>query len=293
MKRTLRAVALMVAALSAVACSQNEANVTSGYGNSTVSGQVVPVDDLAGTPAAGIEVSALGTGITVVTDAEGRFQMFGVPSEQFDLAFKRADGVAATLGVTGNDRNLTIELSKRVAAKSRRRGVGHPGAEIEGIVKEVSADKIVVTDSRSKLDLDSAIDENTVIRKGNQDLTIEDIAVGDRVHVKAKHVDGARVAVEIKLQNKAGEEEGDDDGEETNSVTANGIVQEVGDSYLVVLTADGRTIRVNVDENTQIKRRGREFALADMKPGDRAESLGTRVDDTTILARKIETQDRQ
>lgn len=293
MKRAMRLSALMVVALSAVACSQNEANVTAGYGNSSVSGQVVPVGDLAGTAAAGVEVSALGTGIHVMTDAEGRFQLFGVPSEQFDLAFKRADGVAATLGVTGTDRNLTVELSKRVATKSRRRGVGHPGVEIEGIVKEVSATRIVVTDSRSKLDLDSAVNEQTIIRKGNQTLTIEDIGVGDRVHVKAKHVDGARVAVEIKLQNKAGDDEGEEDEEETNSVTANGIVQEVGADYLVVLTADGRTIRVNVDENTKIKRRGREFALADIKPGDRAESLGTRVDDTTILARKIETQDRQ
>lgn len=290
MNRATKLLAVMVAALGAVACSETESSLTGGYGNSAVSGQIVPAGDLAGSSAAGIEVRAGGTGMSMVTDASGKFQIFGVPSETIEVSFTRGEEVSATLELHPAEGNVLVELSKRSASKSRRRAVRNPQLQIEGLVKAISDTAITVTDARSKLDLEAVINEQTVIRHGNRVLTAADIEVGDRVHVKALSVNDARVAQEIKLQNADGE---DDAGEEGSTATANGIVQEVGEAHLVVLTADGRTIRVNVDEKTKIKRRGRDFALADIKPGDRAECLGTRVDDTTILARKIETQDRQ
>lgn len=290
--RALKLWIATIAALSAVGCSETESTITGSYGESAISGQVVTVGDLAGQSAAGIEVRARGTGITVVTDSTGKFRIFGVPAETTELSFQRGEEVSASVDVHPAEGDVLVQLSRRSASKSRRRGVGHPGTEIEGIVKSISATSIVVTDARSKQDLDSEVNEKTIIRKGNRTLTVEDIKVGDRVHVKALHVDGKRVAVEIKLQSSG--DDSDDSGDDGDATaTANGIVEEVGADYLMVRTADGRLMRVNVDEQTIIKRRGRVFPLADIKPGDRAECLGTRIDDTTILARKIETQDRQ
>lgn len=293
MKIRLQSMLVATLAFLAVACQGTESSVTGGFGNDAVSGQVVLVDELSGREAGGIEVRVSGTGLAARTDAEGRFMLVGVPGEMITVAVSRADGVSGRVELAAGDRsNVRIDVNARGASRNRRRGVGHPGVEIEGLIKSISAGTIVVSDASSKLDLDVKIVETTIIRKGNSVLTAADLAVGDRVHVKAKFVDNVRTAVEIKLQKKAGEDDGDDDGDDSATMTANGIVQEVGADQIVVKTADGRVITVKVDAKTLIKRKGKSFPLADIKVGDRAECLGTRIDATSMLARKIETQAR-
>jgi hypothetical protein len=289
MKRKLTTFSAVVLAVILGACQQSETRVNGILGSSSVSGKVTTTGDLTGSSPAGIEVSVRGTGMRTVLDQSGAFSMFGLPAEDATLHFTRADGVDATYVLAKGESQVDISLTKS-SAKSRRRGVGHPGAEIEGLISATGEGTITVKTGNGS-EYVVTLTETTIIRKGNRTLTVEDLTVDTRVHVKALRGDGDSLnAVEIKVQNANGEDDGDDDS--TPAVTANGIVTEVGTDYLMVHTADGRDIKVMVDENTRIKREGKPFPLAEIEVNDRAECMGTRVDDTTILAKKIETQDR-
>lgn len=289
MKRKLITFSAAVLAVILGACQQSETRVTGTLGSSSVSGKVTTTGDLTGSSPAGVEVSVRGTGMRTLLDQSGAFSMFGLPAEGGTLHFTRADGVDATYVLAKGESQVDISLTKS-SAKSRRRGVGHPGAEIEGVISATGEGTITVKTGNGS-EYVVTLTETTIIRKGNRTLTVEDLTVDTRVHVKALRGDGDSLnAVEIKVQNANGEDDGDDDG--TPTVTANGIVTEVGEDYLMVHTADGRDIKVMVDENTRIKRQGKPFPLTEIEVDDRAEAMGTRVDDTTILAKKIETQDR-
>jgi len=72
--------------------------------------------------------------------------------------------------------------------------------EIEGTVAAISATSITVRNNQGSQT--AAIVASTVIRKGNRNLTVADVPLGSRVHVKAERgTGGALVAKEIKVQN--------------------------------------------------------------------------------------------
>ena len=302
MTKTTRILAISILSVVAVSCSEEALLPTEAVGSARLQGQVVTTDDLSGSPAGGISVGVVGTGLAAVTDAEGDFSLFGLPAGGATLRFTRElDGIDATLDITEVSSFLLVDLG-RGSANARRRGmgrpgngraIGHPGQEAEGTVVSFDGTLLTVAGG-SGTEWEFTVTEETIIRKGNLTLDSSALVEGARLHVKAS-LDEARTAVEIKLRgNGDDEEDGEDDGEDDgdSAVTANGLVGEVGETYLIVDTADDRTVRVDVDENTQIKRRGRPIELSDIEIGDRAECMGTRVDDTTILAKKIETPDR-
>lgn len=273
--------------LGSMACQNGEARLTTAGSSARISGQVTLTETVAQNSRAGIEVREIGSGLVTRTDANGSFELFGVNASAASLSFRRAeDGIDAVLADAVPTMNMQIALSK-TTAKKRGRGIGHPGREIEGLIKTIGTGSLVI-DSKGT-DVTVALTDTTVIRKGNTTLTVADLKVGDRVHVKASvsKTDGSLTAVEVKLQG-SGDDSDDDNGGTT--MTANGTVTAIGANQLTVLTASGKTKKVNVDANTIIKRKGQPFAFADIKVGDKVESLGTRVDDDTLLARKIETQ---
>jgi hypothetical protein len=278
--------AVAVLALLAFGCESTENEITGTFGNEQLTGKITPTGDLTGSSPAGIEVSVRETGVRTIADASGRFAFVGVPEDGVELHFTRQDGVDATFRVSAGERSVDILLSKK--SSRRGRGVRNPERQIEGIIQEASESSIkVLTGNGTEHQI--ALTETTTIRAGNRTLTAADLVVGARVHVKAlTTADGSLAAREIHVQ---GPKEDDDDDDNGGIVaTANGIVQSVGADSLVVKTADGREITVQVDANTLIKRKGRPIPLSDIVAGDRVESLGTRVDATTILAKKIETQ---
>lgn len=306
MKKLLSIVALSLGSLVAVSCSEDAILPTEAVGSARLEGQVVTSSDISGAPAGGISVGVVGTGLAAVTDAEGKFVLFGLPAGGATLRFSRElDGIDATLDLREVTSFLLVDLG-RGSATARRRGsgsrpgggqaIGHPGQEAEGSVVSFDGTLLTVLTGNG-VEWEFTVSEETIIRKGNQTFEPEVLVEGLRVHVKAA-LDEERSAVEIKLRGDDDEEddgEGDEEGDEDDgepTATANGIVSEVGEDYLIVDTADLRTIRVNVDENTLIKRKGRQIELSEIEPGDRAEAMGDPVDETTILARKIETQDR-
>lgn len=79
-------------------------------------------------------------------------------------------------------------------------GEGSPEVQLEGKIVAISATAIVV-DAAGMGETEAAINGETVIRKGNTSLTVDDLHEGDRVHVKATRDGESLIAREIKLQN--------------------------------------------------------------------------------------------
>lgn len=291
MKQQMKWLLGFAAAVSLVACQNTESTLTTSYGSGAINGNVVIADSAISSFPAGIEVRAIGTGLSAQTDSAGNFAIFGLPDRDVTLSFERAsDGISARLeGVTAGA--LKVAVTKNKATK-RGRGIGHPGVEIEGVVKSFGSGSLVVT-AEHLGDVTVAVTTDTIIRKGNQTLTTDALVAGARVHVKAKFLeDGSKVAVEIMVQNNGsgGDDSSDDDA---NTMTANGRVSAIGASELTVHTADGRDVTVRVDANTQIKWRGNAYDFAKIVVGDHVETLGTKVDDHTELAKKIQVEPQE
>ena len=128
-------------------------------GERTLSGQVMPVGDLAGASPAGINVTALGqvsfTGAAgrstladkgAVTDAAGRFAFTGLSGGNVQLAFSRQDGINASVTVSASAATVVVELQKKQATI---RGAGQSTRELEGLITAVSATSITVNDASS------------------------------------------------------------------------------------------------------------------------------------------------
>jgi len=151
--------------------------------------------------------------------------------------------------------------------------------EYEGIVRSASATELVVFTSHQNEET-FVVDGDTIIRKGNTVIAPEDILAGWRVHVRATSAeDGTKTASLVIVQNNPAEE-----------VSLEGTVASVGPSSLVVTTADG-DVTVEVSPSTQIRKSGKKIALSDIETGDEVEVEGTRVDATTVQAKKITVED--
>jgi uncharacterized lipoprotein NlpE involved in copper resistance len=195
-------------------CRDRENSLTGpATGERALSGQVMPVGDLAGTSPAGISVTALGqvavTGTAgrsalvdkvAVTDAAGRFAFMGLSSGNVQLAFSRGDGISAHVTVSASVATVVVDLQKKQATI---REAGQSTRELEGLITAISVTLITVNDASSGPQT-AAITPTTVIRKGNTTLTPADLKIGDRVHVKTTaNADGTLTATEIMLQNPA------------------------------------------------------------------------------------------
>ncbi|MGA7616277.1 MAG: DUF5666 domain-containing protein [Thermoanaerobaculia bacterium] len=271
---------LLIIALGLVAGCQKERSVAGPIGSSSIQGSVVLESDLVGRNPAGIEVRVRGTGLRTQTDAAGHFQLFGAPEGSIELGFSRSDGISAVLQTSGvAAQSLVVGLSSN-SAHSRRRGVGHPGVEIEGVVTAVAADSISVT-TEGHGDYDVAVNEDTIVRKGNQILTIADVKVGDRVHVKARQEeDKSLTAVEIKLQG----------GESQARTELAGTISVLGDGEFTLTDAGGTDWTIQVTDSTEIRDRNNSLTVADLQVGWNVKVLGTKVDDTTVSAIRIQVE---
>jgi hypothetical protein len=162
--------------------------------------------------------------------------------------------------------------------------------EIEGLITEVSADSITVNDASTHGDVTAEITDATVIRKGNTTLTPEDLAVGDRVHVRAqKNEDGTLTALEIKLQNP-GDDDGDDD-EGNGKVEIEGLITDVsGDSITVNDASTHGDVTAEITADTKIRKGNTVLLPTDLKIGDRVHVKAQKNEDDTLTALEIMLQ---
>lgn len=282
--KTKLVLVLVVAAATLVSCQNRETPLTGSYGSNVLTGQVVMA--MGGSPS-GVEVSVSGTGMVVMVDEAGRFTFLGVPSDA-ELQFRRAaDGIDATLRVEPSSGPVFVELSAAGAKAGRRRGAGR-SLEYEGTIKE-KGDSTLTLYTSHKTEVEVAVNDDTVIRKGNTTYEFEELEVEWRVHVKAVEVAGVLTAREVKVQNTGSDDDGGD-GNSGATMTANGTVLSNDGTTLVVRTAAHGDVTVQTDDSTIIKRQGQTIPASEIEVDWEINSQGTRVDDTTLLARQIEVR---
>lgn len=281
--KTKTLVLVAVAVLVLGGCRNGETPLTGAYGSGLLSGHVVLES---GSSPAGVEVSVMGTGMRVEVGEDGGFTFMGVPGNA-ELQFTRGDGISSKLRVERPTSDLVVTLSA-AGAQGRRRGVGR-SAQYEGLVTEVGATTLKVMTSH-KVEVEFAVEDSTVIRKGNRDYELSELQPDWRVHVKAITKEGVLTALEIKVQN-TGDDDDDDGDDEGSTMTANGPVLSKGsDGSLVVFSQPKGEVTVQTDGSTIIKRQGERITVDDISVGDEINSMGTRVDDHTLLARQIEVR---
>ena len=147
--------------------------------------------------------------IAATVAEDGSFTLRGLPAGSLTLAFMQGSDEVGRLvfsEVAANQQitiNVQLVEGEIVLVDEDRRGIGHAGVELEGLVDNVitvsaTADSRFVIGARSVV----ARPGVTAIREGNTRRTVEDVTPGRRAHVKGTTVEGSTdvLAFEIKLQ---------------------------------------------------------------------------------------------
>jgi hypothetical protein len=276
---------VVAAVIALTGCRGHEA-ITGGYGSGGVAGVVTMAVGMSNSNPQGVRVAVSGTGMSAVLGTDGRFSFFGVP-ENPELSFSR-DDLSARLRVQSTSAPLQIELTSNSAHIGRHRATpSQPQMEVEGLITAVSDTEITVHDSHNQ-DVTAKIADATIIRKGDQILHAADLHPNDRVHMKVSANGDTKTATLILLQNP--DDNGDDDNTGSQTMTANGTVKEAGSGQLTVSTVPKGDVVVKVNDHTIIRKQGDRITLDSIHVGDQVNSMGTRVDDHTLLAKQIEVR---
>jgi len=280
----------MLGTVALMGCNgRGESSITSTYGSSMISGEVI-VTGMPNTSPAGVEVSVRGTGMTATLGADGQFAFANVP-EGAELDFRRAaDGIEASLHVDASSGFVTVELQKAAATakKSRRRSGGKGGEkvyEFEGLIRSAAADSIVVYTSH-KEEVTIGLTADTIIRHGQTLLTPADLLVDTRVHVKARLANDVYTAVLVIVQNE------DDDEEDTPPAVREyeGKVVSLTDTELVVFTSHKKEETFTITADTVIRKGSTTFNLAQILIGMLVHVKATANDDGTKTATLVIVQ---
>ncbi len=297
MKRTplsLVSLALLILVPLLAGCSGGENSITGpSTGGSALSGQVMPIGDLAGASPAGISVTALGQAAvtaaagrsalvdkTAITDATGRFALMGLSNGNVELAFSRGDGINAHLVVNASVAKVVIDLQKGQATIHS----GGQTMELEGPITAVSDTSITVMNASAAKPETAAITTSTVIRMGGTALTAKELKVGDRVHVKTiTNADGTLTATEIMLQN-----DGQTGGQ---TMELEGPITAVSDTSITVMNAStGKPETSAITKSTVIRMGNTPLTAKDLKVGDRVHVKTITNADGTLTATEIMLQ---
>jgi len=227
----------------------------------------------------GVTVRVSGTNKATSTDGSGHFRLGDVPVGSVELEFERSDihargHVTVTAGGV-HDMTFAIVGDRAVGTSG-----GHADEEIEGLVQSLDggAGTLTVLDQRLGA-VRIVTDADTVVRQDNTTISLSDIQVGMRVHVKAlAQEDGTFLATEVLLQSeKVGGQR-----EVSGTVTS---VDSGAKSFEV--DSGGTTIGVVTDSRTTYKMRGGPASFSDVTAGSSVEVKGILQSDGTVLARQV------
>ncbi|HEV7241656.1 MAG TPA: DUF5666 domain-containing protein [Thermoanaerobaculia bacterium] len=204
MKRLL---ILTILGVALIGCS-GESSITSTYGSSAISGEVI-VTGITNTNPAGIEVSVRGTGMTAILGVDGQFAFANIP-DGADLDFRRAeDGIDASIRVDASSGFVTVDLTARKArrrsgAKGGAPATGRPVREYEGTVLRATARELVIL-TANKQEVTFILTADTVIRRNSTTFDLRQILVGLIVQVTAvPNADGTHTATLVVVRSRAG-----------------------------------------------------------------------------------------
>jgi hypothetical protein len=226
----------------------------------------------------GVTVRVVQTGRSAQTDTSGNFMLTGVPMGNVALEFSRADiNARANVQVSAGTNAITVAVTGSTAVVVSG---GHAGEEIEGLVSAVStgAGTLTVLDQR----LGAVVVETTsmtVLRHGQTSITLSQIQIGMRVHVKALlQPDNTYLATEIILQ----DENVGGNREVTGTVTS---VNAIDMSFVVQST--GAPVTVKTNSSTTFRKRGSSASFSDVTNGVPVDVEGVLQADGSILARRV------
>ena len=194
---------------------------------------------------------AAGTELTRVDVVGGRFTLRGLPTGSFTVQFLDGATVVGeeTFDAVKVNQQITITLELTNGSveivEERRNGIPHGDIEIQGLIDslEILADPMTGALEVDGYSIVTRVAE-TAIRKGGRALTLEDLDVGDQVHIKGEFEaaeDGSSqvFAREVKLQE---EEERDDP---PPAATCN--VFDPAKPNKILICHKGRTLSVGAD----------------------------------------------
>ena len=280
-----------------VACGGGRSPVDPSGTGANISGQIVPAGQsgaLSGVRAAraasattsgqGVTVSVAGSDISAPVSG-GQFSLSGVPAGPLSLRFT-GNGMDSDLGLAPVEGTEDIDLAvsingSSVTLESERRSFGKE-VQLEGLVESLppttAAGALVVAGQ-----LVTTTPDTRFFLHG-QTAAFTNLALGYRVHVKGQSVTGSLQAVTIMIQstNLPGDE--DDDEEQDESASIEGILATIGGSGDLLV---GSTT-IHTDASTRVQRRGDTQDLDDLVVGMRLHVVGTRQPDSSILARMIQ-----
>ena len=144
------------------------------------------------TPAQLVIADGRGTELTFVLNGTTVVRKGDAAGTLADLAVGQRVHVKASVGADETKTALSAVI---------QRNEEHPAVrEFEGTVSRVSATELVVADSH-RVDVTFVLAATTVVRRGDATATVADLAVGQRVHVKASvAADGTKTAVLVTIQ---------------------------------------------------------------------------------------------
>lgn len=277
---------LIAAVLVSMSGCQETATVTGSAGERHLMGTVVTTGDLSGADPAGIRVQVPEFGIEAITAQGGGFVLTGLPEGQIKLRFSRTeDGIDASLELLPGVNEVTVEL-ERGRASTRRRSARAPRIQLEGLITAISADSITVMDASRKIDVTCEINEDTVIRKGHRQLTTDDLAVGDRVHVRARP-EGEDQLIAEEIKHQEGE---DDDAPRPTKAELEGLILEVSSDSITVNDASTGPRTAAITDDTVIRKGKDQLSASDLKVGDQVHVKAKIEDDDSLTAEEIMLQ---
>ena len=124
---------------------------------------------------------------------------------------------------------------------------------------------------------------------GNRSDTFADLEDGARVEVKGQQRDGFVYAVRIHINNNDDDDDDDDEGQNTSASIEGRLNAIGGTAPALVLTVGTTTVRTSA--STTVKRRGDVQSLDTLRVGQTLHVVGTRQNDGSLDARKIEIDD--
>ena len=276
---------VLAALLLTTSCHESSSSPTSPAGSATIMGTVVRGSGTfgattlgAGIGLPGVTVHVVQTSRSVQTDSSGNFTLTGVPVGNVTLEFSRADiNARAAVQISSGTNAITVAVTGSTAVVVPG---GHAGEEIEGLVSAVStgAGTLTVLDQR----LGAVVVETTgttLLRHGQTMMTLSQIQVGMRVHVKALlQPNNTYLATEIILQdeNVGGNRDVDGTVTSVNTIEMSFVVQSTGAS-----------VTVKTDSSTTFRKRGSSASFSDVTIGVMVDVEGILQADGSILARRV------
>jgi len=230
----------------------------------------------AGAAMAGVTVSVVGTSISSVADAAGRFTLANVPpgSVQLQLTGGGANAMVALSPVSAQQTiDIVVAVSGSSASVESEVRSGTSEAQLEGRVESLPPTQPALTFKAAGRTVRT--DAATQFVDGSQSRTFADLRIGMRVHVKGSLSGDTFTARRVELQNS----------NTTLPVNVNGIIDSLTGSASAFQFKIGSRLVKGDAQTTFFGDGDKPDSFATLKEGSRVEVKGEQRDDFVYAVR--------